>query len=76
MRLPSIAFHAAALAAIALGLSGCLAAAVVGTAAGVAGAAAGVAGSAVGGTVHVGHMAVNAATGGGKSDKSDQKGDR
>jgi hypothetical protein len=74
MRLPSIAFRAAALVAVALSLSGCLAAAVVGTAAGVAGTAVGVAGSAVGGTVHVGHMAVNAATGGGdKGDKGSSK---
>ena len=72
MRLPTIALRLAILTAVAIGLSGCLAAAVVGTAAGVAGAAVGATTKVAGETVHVGHMAVNAATGGGKKD--DQKG--
>ena len=71
MRLTSIAIRLAVLGLVSASLSGCLAAAVAGTAVGVAGAAVGVAGSAVAGTVHVGHMAVNAATGGG--DNKDQK---
>lgn len=58
-------------AACAIPLSGCLAATAVGAAAGVAGAAVGVTAKAAGETVHVGHMAVNAATGGG--DKGDAK---
>lgn len=73
MRLPSIALRLAVLAALATGLSGCLAAAVVGTAAGVAGAAVGVTTKVAGETVHVGHMGVNAVTGGG--DKKNEKGD-
>ncbi|HSV04088.1 MAG TPA: hypothetical protein VLI41_12875 [Phenylobacterium sp.] len=56
--------------AAAAALCGCLATSVAGAAVGVTGAAVGVAGKAVGETVHVGHVAVDAATGGGgKSDK-------
>lgn len=74
MRLPSIALRAAALTAVAVSLSGCLATAVVGTAAGVAGAAVGATAEVASGTVHVGHMAVNAATGGGDNgDKASPK---
>jgi len=60
---------AAALAASGFALAGCLAASVAGAAVGVTGAAVGVAGKAVGETVHVGHVAVDAATGGGNPDK-------
>jgi hypothetical protein len=74
MRLSSAVIRAALLAAVGLSLSGCLAAAVVGTAAGVAGAAVGTTAKVASGTVHVGHMAVNAATGGG--DKSDPKAEK
>ncbi|THD81747.1 MAG: hypothetical protein E7812_02715 [Phenylobacterium sp.] len=72
MRLSAFVLRAALILAAASTLSGCLAATVAGAAVGVAGAAVGVAGSAVGETVHVGHMAVNAATGGGDK-KSDAK---
>ena len=72
MRLPSIALRLAVLAVVATSLCGCLAAAVVGTAAGVAGAAVGATTKVAGETIHVGHMGVNAVTGGGakKSDKA------
>jgi hypothetical protein len=72
MRLPAL--RLGLVAACAIPLSGCLAATVVGTTVGVAGAAVGVTAKAAGETVHVGHMAVNAATGGGKSDQ--KSGDR
>jgi hypothetical protein len=39
----------------------------------VAGAAVGVTAKAAGETIHVGHMAVNAATGGGKSDRDGER---
>ena len=69
MRLASAALRIAALGAAAVCLSGCLVGAVagatVGAAGAVAGTAAGVAGKAVGETVHVGHVAVDAATGSG-----------
>jgi len=74
MRLPALALRLAVLCAVGTSLSGCLAAAVVGTAAGVAGAAVGTTTKVAGETIHVGHMAVNAATGGGDK-KSDPKGD-
>jgi len=61
------------IAAGACSLSGCLAATVVGAAAGVTGAAVGVTAKAAGETIHVGHMAVNAATGGGKSDHEGER---
>jgi hypothetical protein len=61
------------IAAVACSLSGCLAATAVGAAAGVAGAAVGVTAKAAGETIHVGHMAVNAATGGGKSDRDGER---
>jgi hypothetical protein len=64
MRLSSIALRAAVLGLASVSLSGCLAATVVG-------AAVGTTAKVASGTVHVGHMAVNAATGGG--DKSDKK---
>jgi len=62
------------LCAVGIGLSGCLAATAVGAAAGVAGAAVGVAGAAVKGTVHVGHVAVDAVTPLGDKPKDDKKG--
>jgi hypothetical protein len=79
MRLSSIALRAVVLALAASGLTGCLAASVVGATVGVAGAAVGVAGTAVGltakaasTTVHVGHVAVDAVTpGGGDKDARD-----
>lgn len=63
MRAWSMFLRLAALGAMAAALSGCLAASVAGAAVGVAGAAVGVTGKAVGETVHVGHVAVDAATG-------------
>lgn len=75
MRASSIVIRAAVLGALSVSLSGCLAAAVVGTAAGVAGAAVGTTAKVAAGTVHVGHMAVNAATGGGDKSDKDQKAD-
>ena len=75
MRPSSIALRAVVLAVTAASLSGCLAATVVGTAAGVAGAAVGATAKVASGTVHVGHMAVNAATGGGDKSDKDPKGD-
>ncbi|HEV2531139.1 hypothetical protein [Phenylobacterium sp.] len=71
MRLTSIAIRLAVLGLMSASLSGCLAAAVAGTAVGVASAAVGTTAKVAAGTVHVGHMAVNAATGGG--DNKDQK---
>jgi hypothetical protein len=71
MHLSSIAVRTAVLGLACLSLSGCLAASVAGAAVGVAGAAVGATAKVATGTVHVGHMAVNAATGGG--DKSDKK---
>jgi hypothetical protein len=73
MRLPTIAVSLAVLGLASLSLSGCLAAAVVGTGVGLASAAVGTTAKVAAGTVHVGHMAVNAATGGG--DNKDQKKD-
>lgn len=75
MRLVSITLRLAALGALAMSLSGCLVGAVagatVGAAGAVAGTAAGVAGKAVGETVHVGHVAVDAATGSGGQTSQD-----
>ena len=75
MRLAATALRIAALGAAGVALSGCLVGAVagatVGAAGAVAGTAAGVAGKAVGETVHVGHVAVDAATGSG-GDKSQE----
>jgi len=68
MNIRSIALRGAVAAAAATLLSGCLAMSVAGAAVGVAGTAVGVAGKAVGGTVHLGHVAVDAATGSGKKD--------
>jgi len=69
MTVTRLALRGAALAAGAALLSGCLATSVAGAAVGVAGTAVGVAGKAVGETVHLGHVAVDAATGsGGKKD--------
>lgn len=72
MRAPSIVLRLAVLGVLALCLSGCLAASVAGAAVGVAGAAVGVTGKAVGETVHVGHVAVDAATGGGSDSRDGQ----
>jgi len=68
MRLPTIATRLAVLGLASAGLSGCLAATVVGAGVGVASAAVGTTAKVAAGTVHVGHMAVNAATGGGDKD--------
>jgi hypothetical protein len=68
MRTPSVALNLLALGVAGLSLSGCLAASVAGAAVGVAGTAVGVTGKAVGETVHVGHAAVDAATGGHEAD--------
>jgi len=72
MSFRSLALRGAVLAGAAMLLSGCLATSVAGAAVGVAGTAVGVAGKAVGETVHLGHVAVDAATGSGgkKDDKS------
>jgi hypothetical protein len=59
MRLITIGLRAAALGLMAASLSGCLAASAAGA---VAGAAVGVTSAAVKTTVHVGHVAVDAAT--------------
>jgi hypothetical protein len=59
MRIASVALRGAALGFAAISLSGCLAASAAGA---VAGAAVGVTTAAVKGTVHVGHVAVDAVT--------------
>jgi hypothetical protein len=64
MRLPTIAVRLAVLGLAGVSLSGCLAATVVGAGVGLASAAVGTTAKVAAGTVHVGHMAVNAATGG------------
>jgi hypothetical protein len=73
MRLPYLAIRLAVFGVVSLSLSGCLAAAVVGTGVGVASAAVGTTAKVAAGTVHVGHMAVNAATGGGDNAKDSSK---
>lgn len=65
MTISRIAVRSFVLAALAGGLSGCLAATAAGAAAGIAGAAVGVTAKAAGETVHVGHVAVDAVTGSG-----------
>jgi hypothetical protein len=65
MRLSALVLRAALLGGSAFALAGCLAASVAGAAVGAAGTAVGVTAKAASETVHVGHMAVNAATGGG-----------
>jgi hypothetical protein len=65
MRPIAFAAQAAVLALAAASLSGCLATAAVGAAGTVAATAVGVTTKAAAETVHVGHVAVNAATGSG-----------
>ena len=71
MPLAALVPRALILAAAAGLLSGCLATTAVGAAAGVAGAAVGVTAKAASTTVHVGHVAVDAATGSGGAERED-----
>jgi hypothetical protein len=66
MRHANNLFRAAVAAILACALSGCLAATAVGAAGAVASTAVGVTAKATAGTVHVGHVALDAATGSGR----------